>query len=148
MVRVITTWPGGKAGEWCLFRWPQSRGSLPLPPTRGCCWTGTHTQTDASHLQSQSQPCLVEDDRWYQRLNQFNTIMTVIISRDVLLQGLSRIPLRLQSLSGSGPCCSTCAAAHHKRAENLLCHHCILTLTLYACPHLSVCNFATYAADV
>jgi len=76
---VVTTWQGGKAGGWCQFQWPQSRGSLPPPPTRGCCWTGTHTQTDASRLQSQSQSCLGEDDRWCQRLHQLNTVVTVII---------------------------------------------------------------------
>ena len=68
VVRVVTTWLGGTAGEWCQFLWPQSRGSLPPPPTRGCCWIGTHTQTDAFHLQSQSRSCLVEDDQWCQRL--------------------------------------------------------------------------------
>ena len=78
---VITIWPGGKAGGWCQSQWPPSRGSLPPPPTRGCCWTGTHTQTDASHLQSQSQSCLVVDDRWCQRLHHFNTIMTVSSSQ-------------------------------------------------------------------
>ncbi len=68
----VTTWLGGTAGEWCQFQWPQSRGSPPPPPTRGCCWTGTHTQTDASHLQSQSQSCLVVDDQWCQHLQHNN----------------------------------------------------------------------------